>query len=76
MAVLCMGVGVGVLAGYGAGVGQVPVPSTPAYAVAQQIPPCAQEDSVGPCYWDASLRGNGRGQSFTVDGSQTVHYWP
>ena len=39
-----------------------------------QVPPCVEEDSAGPCFWDASTRGNGVGVSFTVDGSQVVHY--
>jgi hypothetical protein len=39
-----------------------------------QVPPCLEEDSAGPCFWDASTRGNGVGVSFTVDGSQVVHY--
>jgi hypothetical protein len=36
--------------------------------------PCAQEDSAGPCYWDAKTRGNGVGVSFWVDARQRVHY--
>jgi hypothetical protein len=68
-AVLCMGVGG--LAGYGVGstpvVGNTPaVGSTPAPAVAQALPPCPTEDSVEPCFWDASQRSNGRGRSFVV----------
>lgn len=38
------------------------------------VPPCAEEDSAGPCFWDASTRGNGIGTSFTVDADQVVHY--
>jgi hypothetical protein len=30
------------------------------------LPPCAQEDSTGPCVWDARHRGNGRGHSFVA----------
>lgn len=30
-------------------------------------PHCAYEDSAGPCVWDGSTDGNGRGDSFTVD---------
>lgn len=26
--------------------------------------PCASEDSTGPCYWNASERGNHEGHSF------------
>ena len=33
---------------------------------APQVPPCATEDAAGPCHWDATTQGNGRGQSFTV----------
>lgn len=36
--------------------------------------PCATEDSDGPCYWDAKVRGNGAGRSFWVDAQQRVHY--
>jgi hypothetical protein len=43
------------------------------------IEPCAEEDSPGPCYWDATARGNGVGRSFTVhltaDGSDCLEYW-
>jgi len=37
-------------------------------------PPCAEEDSPGPCFWDAGKRGNGEGLSFWVDAEQAVHY--
>lgn len=30
------------------------------------MPPCAEEDSPGLCYWDAQSRGNGQGTSFIV----------
>jgi hypothetical protein len=36
--------------------------------------PCVQEDSPGPCWWDAARQGNGVGQSFWVDRHQAVHY--
>lgn len=39
-----------------------------------QTLPCAEEDSAGPCYWNASTMGNGAGMSFTVDAQQVVHY--
>lgn len=39
-----------------------------------QVQPCAEEDSPGPCYWDAAVRGNGIGHSFWVDVEQAVHY--
>ena len=41
---------------------------------AWKMDPCAQEDSPGPCYWDATVRGNGYGQSFYVGSDQVVHY--
>jgi hypothetical protein len=37
-------------------------------------PPCAQEDSPGPCYWDAQERGNGTGHSFVVHADDTLEY--
>jgi len=36
--------------------------------------PCAQEDSPGPCWWDAGHYGNGIGHSFYVTRSQRVVY--
>jgi hypothetical protein len=36
--------------------------------------PCVTEDSDGPCYWDASVRGNHEGRSFTVTKTQKVVY--
>lgn len=38
--------------------------------------PCAAEDSPGPCVWDASSRGNGRGVSFIRDAAGNVTYVP
>lgn len=39
------------------------------------LPACVTEDDPGPCFWDASIRGNGSGTSFiVVDG--TVTYLP
>ena len=35
--------------------------------------PCEFEHSV-ECYWDASARGNGQGDSFWVDAEGIVHY--
>jgi hypothetical protein len=35
---------------------------------------CATEDSAGPCYWDASKRGNRKGLTFYVRKSGTVVY--
>ena len=49
----------------------VPAPATPALT---PYIPCAEEDSPGPCYWDADRRGNGRGESFIVNNDQTVTY--
>lgn len=34
--------------------------------------PCEFEDSSGPCYWDATERGNGSGLSFIVTDDGTV----
>lgn len=37
------------------------------------LPACEHEDSTN-CYWDASVRGNGKGNSFTnLNG--VIHYW-
>jgi len=36
--------------------------------------PCAEEDSSGPCYWNAGVFGNGIGHSFVVLGDDTVLY--
>ena len=30
------------------------------------LPPCAVEDSEGPCFWDAATRGNKTGRSFVA----------
>ncbi len=38
--------------------------------------PCAAEDAEGPCYWDASIRGNGNGTSFVVRADGTVIRFP
>ena len=50
-----------------------PVPA-PATAPLSPYVPCAEEDSPGPCYWDAARRGNGQGTSFIVNSDQTVTY--
>lgn len=39
-----------------------------------EIPPCATEDSPGPCVWDAEHQGNGRGRSFLVTEDNRVIY--
>ena len=36
--------------------------------------PCAHEDSVGPCYWDATWRGNGLGVSFVVTDDNEIFF--
>jgi hypothetical protein len=36
--------------------------------------PCVEEDQTTPCYWDASTRGNGKGQSFIVTVTGKVVY--
>ena len=41
-----------------------------------EMPPCVEEDSPGPCFWDAGVRGNGEGRSFYVGSDQTVYYDP
>jgi len=39
------------------------------------VPPCAMEDSPGPCHWNARTMGDAPGgRSFVVDGSGAVHY--
>lgn len=38
------------------------------------LPACQSEDSAGPCVWDATSRGDGKGLSFWVDEQQRVHY--
>lgn len=38
------------------------------------LPDCQTEDSPGPCAWDASRRGNGRGQSFFVIAGQVFAF--
>jgi hypothetical protein len=37
-------------------------------------PPCATEDSAGPCMWDADRQGNDEGRSFIVERDGTVTY--
>ena len=37
--------------------------------------PCEREDSVGPCYWDAQQRGNGKGRSFVVTDDGEIFYY-
>lgn len=42
-----------------------PVTVVPGRLVVAETTPCQAEDSLN-CYWDASVRGNGHGHSFTV----------
>ena len=50
-----------------------PVPAPTTAALTPYVP-CAEEDSPGPCYWDAASRGNGAGTSFIVNMDQSVTY--
>ena len=50
-----------------------PVPAPTTAALTPYVP-CAEEDSPGPCYWDAASRGNGQGNSFIVNNDQSVTY--
>lgn len=50
---------------------------TPALIVhAQQMGyhACAHEDSLGPCYWDATTQGNHKGRSFVVTDDGEVFF--
>jgi hypothetical protein len=38
--------------------------TTPTTEDTTNMPACATEDSIGPCYWDATTRGNHTGRSF------------
>lgn len=65
--------------GIAAPAGAVPVPtygnrwSDPSYARTHSVP-CPQEDSVA-CYWDAAVRGNHGGASFsTLKGGKQI-FW-
>ena len=46
-----------------------PVPAPTTAALTPYVP-CAEEDSPGPCYWDAASQG----ESFIVNNDQTVTY--
>lgn len=37
------------------------------------LPECTTEDSI-QCYWDATVQGNGQGQSFVNYDGQTIAY--
>lgn len=49
-------------------------PSTTITFNPRVLPACPEEDSPGPCYWDAHTKGNGVGRSFWVDENQNIHY--
>lgn len=58
---------------------QAPAPSPPAGVEEVDIdllaaPPCAYEDGPGPCYWDASVAGNGEGMSFYIMPDGSIFY--
>lgn len=42
-------------------------------SLSDAFPACAQEDSTN-CYWDATIRGNGQGNSF-IDVDGTAYYF-
>lgn len=52
----------------------LPVPPPPTPEPATRYVACATEDSAGPCYWDARVRGNGKGHSFVVHEDGRVEY--
>lgn len=41
---------------------------------ARFLQPCEAEDGPGPCYWDGSQRGNGKGRTYWISPNQEVHY--
>jgi len=49
-------------------------PSVTAVTAAEPTTPCAEEDSPGPCFWDAKTMGNKGGRSFYIDAAQVIHY--
>lgn len=50
-----------------------PVSPLIGHAVERGYFPCEYEDSPGPCYWDASERGNGQGEDFVVVGGEVFY---
>ncbi len=41
------------------------------------VPACASEDQeIGPCFWDAKTRGNGKGTSFLLTAEGEIYYLP
>lgn len=65
--------GAGLIVGATEDAGQRIKPLGTPGVVMHYLPPCASDDGPGPCRWDASKRGNGKGQSFimTADGTVT-----
>ena len=51
-----------------------PVPPIVQQAVERGYVPCESESSPGPCYWDATVRGNGQGRSFVVTDDGEVFF--
>ena len=49
-------------------------PAIVLHAIEEGYFPCASEDSVGPCYWDATRAGNRQGKSFVVTDDNEVFY--
>ena len=49
-------------------------PAIVSYAVERGYMPCEEEDSAGPCYFDATRAGNGQGKSFVVTVDNEVFY--
>jgi hypothetical protein len=43
---------------------------------AHAMPTCQYEDSPGPCKWDATKQGNGKGTSFVNDDARHPKYLP
>lgn len=56
-----------------AGTGVAVLVALPGSTMQDTAPPCAAEDSPGPCYWHADTRGNGQGHSFYRDETGKVH---
>jgi hypothetical protein len=43
-------------------------------AISKGYQPCIEEDSIGPCYWDATVRGNGKGRSFVINKHNRIRF--